>query len=309
MNKILKISFDKKNGSLAFESSSDLNFKGSITVSDVYIKCVYYLWHEVDFCRSLNGWIIPLSEKLMDVILKSNNYPGFSFNIYGPNNRLIQCEKFYLNNVEPILNYPFTSPTHDAIGASYVDFFYSDLCKGIDFSGVVLDAGANVGFFTLLSKIKGSKRIYSLEPDPEAFEYLHQNFRQDSRIICLNKALSDTADVSKFSISLGSSVSSTLSKYNFQSEVYDLFVETISIPYILSIEDTIDLVKLDIEGAEYDVLKNMSKYYYKKIKQFFIEFHGNPKYIFNKLIEEGFQPEYRDSDENSSSGFIYAKRI
>lgn len=308
MNNILKIDFDKNSGRFDLESKTNSQFLGSIVVSDVYLDCAYYTWENVEFNSSFKGWISPLSDKLMKVVLKSDTYPGFTFKVYGPNKRLLQSENFYLNNTEPIIKKPFITPNHDMVGPSYVDFFYSNLCKGIDFSGVVVDAGANVGFFTLLSSKKGSKRIYSIEPDPEAFHCLYKNFIDESNVICINKALYDKIEVVLFDLSLGSSVASTISTYNTQSEKHTISVETVTIPFFLAIEEKINLLKLDIEGAEYSVLKNLSSYYYKNINQLFIEFHGDPKYIFEKLIKEGYEVEYRDSDENSTAGFIYAKR-
>jgi FkbM family methyltransferase len=308
VNNVLKIHFDKKSRSFTFESITDSKFLGSIVVSDAYLDCAYYTWESVEFSRDFKGWIAPLSEKLMKVVLKSDTYPGFTFKVYGPNRRLLQLENFYLNNTEPIIKSPFITPSHDMVGPSYVDFFYSDLCKGIDFSGVVIDAGANVGFFTLLASHKGAKRIYSIEPDPEPFHCLYKNFINQPNVICINKALHDKIELALFDLCLGSSVASTISTYNTQFEKHTISVETITISSILQVEDKINLLKLDIEGAEYSVLKNLSSYYYKNIDQFFIEFHGDPKYIFEKLVKEGYEVEYRDSDENSTAGFIYGKR-
>jgi FkbM family methyltransferase len=309
VNNILKIRFDKNSGSFDFECITDTEFLGDIVISDLYLDCSYYTWENLQFNREFKGWISPLSEKLMKVVLNNNQYPGFIFKIYGPNKRLLQSEKFYLNNSDPIIKTPFVTPSHDMVGPSYVDFFYSDLCKGIDFSGVVIDAGANVGFFTLLADAKGAKRVYSIEPDPEAFHCLHKNFMNHSNVICVNKALHDKIELALFDLGLGTSVASTISTYNTQFEKHTIFVETITISSLLLIEDRIDLLKLDIEGAEYAVLRNLPSYYYDKIDQFFIEFHGDPKYIFQKLVKEGYEPEYRDSDENSTAGFIYAKKL
>lgn len=308
MNNILDISFDQNTAQFTFKSKTKNTFKASITVSDVHVDCVYFLWEDVEINSDFSGWIIPLSEKLVKVVLNNPKYPGFNFKIYGPNKRLLHSEKFYLNKTASLIKTPFITPINDMVGPSYVDFFYSDLCKEMDFSGIVFDAGANVGFFTALAKIKGAKRIYSVEPDPAAFDCLEKNFIDDPKVICLNKALSDETDIVPFDLSLGSSVASTISKYNKQTDKHTIFVESFSLPTFFILEDNINLLKLDIEGAEYEVLTALSSYYYKKINQIFLEFHGDPKPLFIKLKNEGYVVEYRDSNENDNSGFIYAKR-
>lgn len=309
MNNILDISLDKETGQFTFKSKTKNTFKGSIAVSDIHVDCVYFLWEDVEINPEFSGWLVPLTEKLMKVVLSNSDYPGFNFKIYGPNKRLLQCEKFYLNKKDSPIKLPFVSPNNDMVGPSYVDFFYSDLCKGMDFSGVILDAGANVGFFTALAKIKGAKRIYSVEPDPAAFDCLEKNFIHDSNVICLNKAICDRTDIVLFDLSLGSSVASTINKYNKQADTHTIFVESFSLSTFFTLEKNINLLKLDIEGAEYEVLNALSSYYYKKINQIFLEFHGDPKPLFHKLQKEGYAAEYRDSNENSDCGFIYAKRL
>jgi FkbM family methyltransferase len=308
MDSILDISFDKKTAQFTFKSKTKNTFKASITVSDVHVGCVYFLWEDIEINSDFSGWLVPLEEKLMKVILNNPAYPGFNFKVYGPNKRLLQSTSFYLNKTSALIKLPFITPNNDMVGPSYVDFFYSDLCRGIDFSGVILDAGANVGFFTAFAKTKGAKRIYSVEPDPSAFDCLEKNFIDDPNVICLNKALSDRTDIVLFDLSLGSSVSSTINKYNKQTETHTIFIESFSLSTFFMLENNINLLKLDIEGAEYEVLNALSSYYYKKINQIFLEFHGDPKPLFHKLEKEGYIAEYRDSDENSNSGFIYAKR-
>lgn len=308
MSKILDISLDRSTGYFTFKSQTELTFTGSISVSDVYVDCVYFLWDNVEIDPDFSGWIVPLTEKLMKVVLNNPDYPGFNFKLYGPNRRLLQSEKFYLNKKPALIKTPFVSPNNDMVGPSYVDFFYSDLCKGMDLSGIVLDAGANVGFFTAFAKYKGAKRVYSIEPDPAAFDCLEKNFTHDSNVICLNRAVSDITDVVLFDLSLGSSVASTISKYNKQKDTHSIFVKAFSLPTFFMLESNINLLKLDIEGAEYEVLDSLSSYYYKKINQIFLEFHGDPKPLFNRLQKEGYVVEYRDSNESSDCGFIYAKR-
>ena len=180
------------------------------------------------------------------------------------------------------------------------------MCKNIDVSGTVVDAGANVGFFTLYAKYYGAKRIYSIDPDPLPFFYLEKNFGQDPNIILLNKGMNVSDDGMDINISFEASVGT--GEFLSATNSMKLHIPTISIDSILKIENNINLLKLDIEGTEFKVIENLNKKHFDKINQFFIEFHFDPKPIAKKLTENGYKVEYRDSNENSTVGFIYATK-
>ena len=308
---LFNINFDKSECKFYLEGIyPDVIENCSIVISDIHLDCAYYTWNNITISSDFYCWIIPFNPKLTNIVLQNKNFPGFFVKIYGPNKRLLQVEKFYLNEVPPLINKLYNTPTHDDVGPSYVDFFFGDLCSKIDTTGVVIDAGANVGFFTLFSKENNAKRVYSLEPDPLPYSFLESNFKYDPSVITINKALSHKNKPINFSISLLNSVGSTIDEYGVKdNNMFSTIIDSISLHNILNIESTINLLKLDIEGAEYDVLDNLDSKYFKNINQFFIEFHKDPKPIFNRLIEEGYEVEYRHSNENDIAGFIYAKRI
>ena len=81
MRSILDIKFDKNTGLFDFKSKTNKSFIGSITISDIYVDCVYYSWDNVQIDLEFSGWIIPLTQKLMSVVLNSNQYPGFTFKV------------------------------------------------------------------------------------------------------------------------------------------------------------------------------------------------------------------------------------
>jgi hypothetical protein len=85
-------------------------------------------------------------------------------------------------------------------------------------------------------------------------------------------------------------------------------------------EDLIDLMKVDIEGAEYDFFETISDDNLKKIKRLIIEFHNNDgKKVMNiitKLTKNNFKfklskwtVECGDYIIENKMGIIYAERI
>jgi FkbM family methyltransferase len=309
--KLLNISFDKNECKLYLECNTDIKINNcSIVVSDLHLDCAYYTWDNLTISSAFNCWVVPLGTKLVNIILQNNKFPGFYVKVYGPNKRLLQVDKFVMNDVDPLIKKLYNTPTHDDVGPSYIDFFFGDLCEGMDTKGVVIDAGANVGFFTLFAKENGAARVYSIEPDPLPYSFLESNYKHDSSVITINKVLSHKNEPVDFNIVLINSVGSVMSEHRIKDDnVFSTKIDSISLHNILNIEPTINLLKLDIEGAEYDVLDNLDSKYFKNINQFFIEFHKNPRPIFNRLVNEGYQVEYRHSNENDIAGFIYAKKI
>jgi tRNA G37 N-methylase Trm5 len=67
---------------------------------------------------------------------------------------------------------------------------YDPILTHISSSDIVVDAGANIGIFTLLAA-KKARTVIAIEPDPENFEYLKENVRLNKagNVVLINKAL------------------------------------------------------------------------------------------------------------------------
>jgi len=278
----------------------DLTF----VITDLHMDCTYYIW-DVNLANGSDVWISPLPSNLISVVKSTNSFSGFRCKIYH-NRKLIQYEDFPYSTHEKNITKPFVSPEFDVVGHSYLDFFHSDLCKGIDFTGTVIDAGANVGFFTLLALQNKANRIYSIEPDDSAFFCLKRNFETNPSVVLLQKALTDTCGTTEFFYTESTVANSELRPASpYTTEV----VDTINLQTIFNIERYINLIKLDIEGSEFKVLDSLPAEQYRKTNQFFIEFHGTPTPIEHRLTEVGFSVEYRHSSRDNTVGFIYAKNM
>ena len=119
---------------------------------------------------------------------------------------------------------------------------------------VMLDIGANIGFYSIRVAQKAtSGRVIAFEPDPGNYAMLHKNL-----------ALNNLMNVTTFNIAL-SDKNDTLRLYKHPFNVGDYrlyddgdFVEYINVP-ALRIDDVVDvqvdLIKIDVQGYEYFVLK------------------------------------------------------
>ena len=145
----------------------------------------------------------------------------------------------------------------------------------------VIDIGANLGIFSIASKLHFPETIIiAFEPNPNVFKILEKN----SKVFnykCVKKGIGSKKTKCKL-IEGGSHGELTSIDENENGNI-----EVISLDCIFDLYNIkyIDLLKMDIEGNEYNVLSNCNKL--NSIKYITIEYHNStPKDIvsfFNNL--------------------------
>lgn len=116
-----------------------------------------------------------------------------------------------------------------------------------------LDIGANVGSFTLLAKGYPNTQFISFEPVKKTFNILKQNIELNdiTNVILVNKGLSNIKQTLKIHIpshSLGgSSVIKPSEEHTEETCEFDILDDYIDFH--------VDLIKIDVEGHEYNVLE------------------------------------------------------
>jgi FkbM family methyltransferase len=146
---------------------------------------------------------------------------------------------------------------------------------------VVLDLGANVGYYSLLAaQLVGKEgKVYSFEPEPNNFSVLLKNIELNSydNIVPVQKAVSDTSGKITLFLHNRDTGAHTIyqpepGEHHFAESVE---VETVVLDEFLDgKEKHVDIVKVDVEGAEMAVLSGMKEMITKnKDLKMFIEFH------------------------------------
>lgn len=142
----------------------------------------------------------------------------------------------------------------------------------------IIVGGAHMGMFTAYCKwLNDSARIIAFEADPDTYALLAHNTKINKwkKAKCLNLALSDKKGTSWFyyDSSFPASFVSSLYKQRGLGGKRKVKLTRLS-PFIKKYK--IDYVKLDIEGAEYAVLKELVRSRnLKKATVYIIEFHHN----------------------------------
>jgi FkbM family methyltransferase len=161
-------------------------------------------------------------------------------------------KKLYRNGFIKLESYRFLSdPSEVASLWVFEQYNLKGLCE-VSSGDFVVDGGAFKGETSFWFLSKGARRIYAFEGDAQNFEVLLKNIKLnkvEDKIIPVNKLLLDKNGISKIKMT-GTGSSSILSEEGTEIEciTLDSFVTQNNI-------ERIDFIKLDVEGAEINVLK------------------------------------------------------
>jgi FkbM family methyltransferase len=159
---------------------------------------------------------------------------------------------------------------------------------------VVVDIGANIGTFSVYaSKACGASRVVSFEPFPDNYRMLSKNAAQKQlrNITCVNRAVGgsrgrrtlglDPVDCGCHSLVMGS--------FGRTVEVECITLQDVFEQFSLA---KVDYLKMDCEGAEYEILENATSRL-KQIRRISMETHTipgrNPEDLKKLLSENGFE--------------------
>jgi len=166
-------------------------------------------------------------------------------------------EHIFINNHLMFLD------NNDSLGLSVYGVYevdetklFNNIIKEYD---VVVDIGANIGYYTLLAakKVGPSGRVIAFEPDPVNYLLLKKNIiaNKYNNVVLVNKAVSDESCVLPLFLS---------SVNNGDHRLYDdgghrdfVNVDSISLDEYFKDNYKVDFIKIDAQGAEGRILKGM----------------------------------------------------
>jgi len=166
-------------------------------------------------------------------------------------------------------------------------------------TAVVVDIGANIGYYSLMAAVKATTgQVYSFEPVTKSFQQLNRNISLNkfSSIHTFQVAISDTNGHTTIYVSAddnsGMSGMKTAENFSGESEtVQCLTLDEAVIQYNLP---KIDLIKIDVEGAEINVLQGMQQIRAKQKPVILIEASKATLAMYNERIESIYEILYAD---------------
>lgn len=156
------------------------------------------------------------------------------------------------------------------------------LFRDLNQDSIVVDLGANTGSFSFEISKAIRNTCYAVEPVFESFSKINQE-----NVVALNYAISNIDMPVDLFISNNPEASSVI--HNFENrwgQIKKIKVEGITFKTLLNklkIENkVIDILKIDIEGAELEFIDSLTEDVVKNVKQITIEFHD---WLDEKLCE------------------------
>lgn len=186
----------------------------------------------------------------------------------------------------------------------FVDQIYKQTLSA---NPTIIDCGANIGLSVLyLKKQHPTATILAFEPDPLNFSLLQQNIAsfQLADIQCLQAAVWIENKSLSFSSQKGMASGISTTEHENCIEVKGIRLKDY-------LNQPIDFLKIDIEGAEWEVLKDCSSQL-TMVKNLFVEYHGQfeEQYklseILNLLQQAGFKYYIREAAALAPHPFLRA---
>jgi FkbM family methyltransferase len=159
---------------------------------------------------------------------------------------------------------------------------------------VVLDIGANKGFFTLDALQKGASKVYSVEPVKHSYEQIKKLLNDFPNVEPINKAISETNGTITMFVDSDASASNCVTSHGhiFGRDSNKVEVESVNINTLIEqINEKINFMKVDCEGSELELFKTISEKNLKNIDKLVIETHGDEidKFVYDSIISNNFR--------------------
>lgn len=200
----------------------------------------------------------------------------------------------------------------------YLNDFYG-IYSELDFGNIrnFVDLGANYGISSIFFMERGIK-TYMIDADSRMIELLNKNFEKNSKNKIIHKAIYNHDGEIDFYEDDDCSMTSSINlidannkDQNRNRNVVECITPNNLIENYID-EDFIDLMKIDIEGAEYELFKTILDENLIKVNNFLIEYHNNNEYqvldIIKKLTINDFKFKFMDEGYpiENKGGLIYA---
>ncbi|MDD3783490.1 MAG: FkbM family methyltransferase [Candidatus Portnoybacteria bacterium] len=202
--------------------------------------------------------------------------------------------KFFINRND------FAVSSH-LLGDKVYEPTETNIVRGqINKGDIVVDMGANIGYYTLIfaGLVGKSGKVFAFEPDRDNFALLSKNVKENKfdNVILINKAISDKNGQTKLYLSKDNKGDHRI--YDSGENRDSVVVDVVCLDDFLGeYKHKINFIKMDIQGAEgnalkgmIDIIKNSKKI--KILAEFWpmglSNFNFNPKEFLEILEDYGF---------------------
>jgi FkbM family methyltransferase len=197
-----------------------------------------------------------------------------------------------------------------------LDDLYRLAARPIRARGTVIDIGAGLGDFAIMAaKQYPQARVLAFEPFPESAALCRRNIalNQATNVALFEEAIGQQSGSLALDVSSADSVQHSTARTTGGSGT--LAVATITLADVFAEQsiDRCDLLKLDCEGAEFEILLSLDQSLLARIDRISMEYHDSiTPYSHTALIgfleREGFTVQRVANPVHADLGYLYAQR-
>lgn len=185
-------------------------------------------------------------------------------------------------------------------------------------NATLVDLGANVGAFSVYAAtVARNTRVYAYEPMPEAYRVMQENVhlnKMTEAIKCFNYAVAGTTAERELFITGTNFFFPTLIAPAQPQGTRSQPVPCTTLAEIINVNKLarVDLLKMDVEGGEYDILYQTPLSYLARIQEIRMEYHNldqeeqNVRGLKHFLTSQGYTITHEQAT-SPTNGLLWAR--
>ncbi|MFU8826866.1 MAG: FkbM family methyltransferase [Brevefilum sp.] len=206
-----------------------------------------------------------------------------------------------------------------SVKETFIDQFYTRYGAPVEDGWTVVDIGAGIGDYCLYAAegLPGVT-VYAFEPYPESFALLERNLALNGveNVHPFQKAVWSKEGELYLDLSTGEPLQiSSQEGFAESTSMERLTVEAVSLQTLCSEEHlkSIDLLKMDCEGGEYEILFNTPEDVLERITRIIMEYHDldeqkSHQRLAGFLENQGYKVTCHPNFVHQEIGYLYAER-
>jgi FkbM family methyltransferase len=206
-----------------------------------------------------------------------------------------------------------------SVKETFIDQFYTRFGVPVEDGWTVMDIGAGIGDYAIHAAYgKPNVQVYAFEPYPGSFALIEGEPGPEQDGPCSNLSASGVAYNRTVTLDIASGEPLQISSHNPHTSVegdQGLSVDAISLESALSKLNItrLDLLKMDCEGAEYEILLNTPPEKLLLVERIIMEYHDldvqqSHPVLVDFLGRQGYQVTCRENIVHADIGYLYAER-
>ena len=208
-----------------------------------------------------------------------------------------------------------------AVKETFLDEFYTRYGVPVQEGWTVVDIGAGIGDFSIYAAYgRPATRVFAYEPYPGSFLLLQQNLERNAieNVFPLQQAVWGNAGELTLDLSTGEPLQFSSREVVVEGppQTEQIGVPAVTLADVLTQQSLkkIDLLKLDCEGAEYEILMKATVETLTRVRRIVMEYHNvdaehTQIQLIRFLESAGYSVSWEQNVVHEDIGYLFAVRL